>query len=126
MAGIDEVHAHVQAGSFSRYRGPHESEHGIRHDDSDAGRPDFDSSRSFLLIPGATKDVLFDPGRLVVALIVTMLIEVPIVKQIVTWTAGTLPGDWQRLRDRWVAFHSIRVTAGIGGVVFLVAGAIFG
>jgi len=62
----------------------------------------------------------------VVALIVTMLIEVPIVKQIVTWTAGTLPGDWQRLRDRWVAFHSIRVTAGIGGVVFLVAGAIFG
>jgi uncharacterized membrane protein len=62
----------------------------------------------------------------VVALVVTMLIEVPIVKQIVTWTIGTLPGNWQQLRDRWVAFHIIRVVAGIGGLGFLVAGAIFG
>jgi uncharacterized membrane protein len=61
----------------------------------------------------------------VVALVVTMLIEVPIVKQIVMWTIETLPGNWQQLRDRWVAFHIIRVVAGIGGLVFLVAGAIF-
>jgi uncharacterized membrane protein len=62
----------------------------------------------------------------VVALVVTMLIEVPIVKQFVTWKIGTLPSNWQQLRDRWVAFHIIRVVAGIGGLVFLVAGAIFG
>ena len=61
----------------------------------------------------------------VVALVVTMLIEVPIVKPIVMWTVETLPGDWQQLRDRWVTFHIIRVVAGIGGLVFLVAGAIF-
>jgi hypothetical protein len=61
----------------------------------------------------------------IVALIVTMLVEVPIVKQIVTWTAGTLPGNWQQLRDRWGAFHIIRVVAGIAGLVLLVAGAIF-
>jgi uncharacterized membrane protein len=61
----------------------------------------------------------------VVALVVTMLIEVPIVKQIVTWTVETLPGNWQQQRDRWVVFHMIRVVAGIGGLVFLVAGAIF-
>jgi uncharacterized membrane protein len=61
----------------------------------------------------------------VVALVVTMLIEVPIVKQIVTWTVETLPGNWQQQRDRWVVFHIIRVVAGIGGLVFLVAGAIF-
>lgn len=61
----------------------------------------------------------------VVALVVTMLIEVPIVKQIVMWTVETLPDDWQQLRDRWVTFHIIRVVAGIGGLVFLVAGAIF-
>jgi hypothetical protein len=60
-----------------------------------------------------------------VALIVTMLVEVPIVNQIVTWTAGTLPGNWQQLRDRWGAFHIIRVAAGIGGLVLIVAGAIF-
>jgi uncharacterized membrane protein len=49
----------------------------------------------------------------IVALLVTMLVEVPIVKQIATWTVSTLPGDWQQLRDRWVAFHIIRVVAGI-------------
>jgi uncharacterized membrane protein len=61
----------------------------------------------------------------VAALVVTMLIEVPIVKQIVMWTVETLPGNWQQLRDRWVAFHIIRVVAGIGGLAFLVAGAMF-
>jgi uncharacterized membrane protein len=61
----------------------------------------------------------------IVALVVTMLVEVPIVKKIVTWTVGTLPGDWQQLRDRWGAFHIVRVVAGIGGLILLVAGAIF-
>ena len=61
----------------------------------------------------------------VVALVVTMVVEVPIVKQIVTWTIGTLPDNWQQLRDRWGAFHIIRVVAGIGGLALLVAGAIF-
>jgi uncharacterized membrane protein len=61
----------------------------------------------------------------IVALVVTMIVEVPIVKQIVTWTAGTLPSNWQQLRDRWGAFHIIRVVAGIGGLALIVAGAIF-
>jgi hypothetical protein len=60
-----------------------------------------------------------------VALLVTMLVEVPIVKQIATWTAGTMPDNWQLLRDRWGAFHIIRVVAGLGGLVLLLAGAIF-
>lgn len=61
----------------------------------------------------------------IVALFVTVLIEVPIVKQIVTWNVATLPSDWQQLRDRWGAFHIVRVVAGIGGLALLVAGAIF-
>ena len=61
----------------------------------------------------------------VVALLVTMQVEVPIVKQIVTWKVGTLPDNWRQLRDRWGAFHIIRVVAGIGGLALLVAGAIF-
>jgi uncharacterized membrane protein len=61
----------------------------------------------------------------VVALVVTVLVEVPIVKQIATWKVLTLPTNWQELRDRWGAFHIIRVVAGIGGLVILVAGAIF-
>jgi hypothetical protein len=60
-----------------------------------------------------------------VALLVTMLVEVPIVKQIVTWTVSTLPGNWEQLRDRWQAFHVIRVVASVAGLVLLLIGAIF-
>ena len=60
-----------------------------------------------------------------IALLVTVLIEVPIVKQIVTWTVPTLPNDWAQMRDRWGAFHIVRVVVGIAGLVFLVGGAIF-
>jgi len=61
----------------------------------------------------------------VVALLVTVLVEVPIVEEIVTWTVSTLPPNWQELRDRWMAFHIIRVVAGIASLVLLVIGAIF-
>jgi uncharacterized membrane protein len=61
----------------------------------------------------------------IVALLVTMLVEVPIVKQIATWTVSTLPDNWQQLRDRWGAFHIIRIVASIVGLVLLLVGAIF-
>jgi len=60
-----------------------------------------------------------------VALLITVLVEVPIVEQIATWTVPTLPNNWQQLRDRWSKFHIIRVVAGFAGLVFLVVGAIF-
>jgi uncharacterized membrane protein len=61
----------------------------------------------------------------IVALLVTVLVEVPIVEEIVTWTVTTLPSNWQQLRDRWTRFHIIRVIAGLAGLVLLVAGTIF-
>jgi uncharacterized membrane protein len=60
-----------------------------------------------------------------VALLVTVLVEVPIVEEIVTWTVSTLPPDWQSLRDRWMKFHIIRVIAGLASLVLLLVGAIF-
>ena len=57
--------------------------------------------------------------------IAPVLVEVPIVKQIAPWTPRTLPANWRQLRDRWGAFHIVRVVAGIAGLAFLVAGAIF-
>jgi hypothetical protein len=60
-----------------------------------------------------------------VALLVTVLVEVPIVKQIETWTVATLPGNWQQLRDRWGAFHVVRMVASGTGLVLLVIVAIF-
>jgi hypothetical protein len=63
-------------------------------------------------------------GLFVVALAVTLAIEVPIVKQIVSWTVATLPGDWERLRDRWSAFHLVRIGAAMVGLVLLLVAAI--
>ena len=57
----------------------------------------------------------------VVAVIVTMAVEVPIVKTIATWTFPTLPTDWKNHRDRWLSFHLIRVAAGLTALVLLVA-----
>ena len=61
----------------------------------------------------------------IVALLVTVLVEVPIVKQIETWTVSTLPENWQQLRDRWGTFHVVRVVAAVAGFAFLVIAAIF-
>ncbi|MDP9049698.1 MAG: DUF1772 domain-containing protein [Acidobacteriota bacterium] len=62
---------------------------------------------------------------LLAALAVTLIVEVPIVKQVVTWTISTLPANWQRLRDRWSSFHVIRVAAGLVSFVLLLTAAIF-
>jgi uncharacterized membrane protein len=61
----------------------------------------------------------------VVTLLVTILVEVPIVKQIVTWTPSTLPDNWQQLRDRWGAFHLARIIPSLLGLVLVLIGAIF-
>lgn len=59
-----------------------------------------------------------------VALVVTVRIEVPLVMQMVGWDAANLPPHWQQVRDRWVNFHIIRVVAGLAGLMLLVAGAL--
>ena len=59
------------------------------------------------------------------ALIVTVAIEVPIVKQIVTWTETTLPSNWKALRDKWGNFHIVRVGAGLAGLISFLIGAFF-
>jgi hypothetical protein len=61
----------------------------------------------------------------VVALLVTLLVEVPIVKQIVSWTVATLPDDWEQIRDRWSAFHLVRIGTAMVGLVLLLVAAIF-
>jgi uncharacterized membrane protein len=60
-----------------------------------------------------------------IALLVTVVIEVPIVQQIVTWTPSTLPANWTQLRDRWMRFHVVRVVAGITSLILLLIAAIF-
>jgi uncharacterized membrane protein len=54
-----------------------------------------------------------------VTLIVTVAIEVPVVEQIVSWTPGELPENWQQLRDRWGAFHLARIIPSLAGLFLL-------
>jgi len=70
---------------------------------------------------------LFSAGLVLfmIALLVTLLIEVPISGRVKTWTITTLPENWQQLRDRWGAFHVVRVVASLAGLGLLVGGAIF-
>jgi uncharacterized membrane protein len=49
-------------------------------------------------------------------LVVTLTIEVPIDNQIKTWTTATLPADWQEIRARWSAFHTVRTFMSLGAV----------
>jgi uncharacterized membrane protein len=46
---------------------------------------------------------------LVGALIITTAIEVPINRQVVTWTDENTPGNWQNLRGRWQYFNVFRM-----------------
>ena len=65
-------------------------------------------------------------GLYLAALLVTVWVEVPLVKQMGHWTAATLPPGWEHVRDRWGAFHIVRVVAAVAGLGMLVAGALAG
>lgn len=54
----------------------------------------------------------------ILALIITLTIEVPIDNQIKTWTAATIPADWQDIRDRWEKYHTIRTFLSLGCILF--------
>ncbi len=62
----------------------------------------------------------------IVALVITLAVEVPIDNRIRTWTVSSLPREWQKERDRWESFHELRTLASVLGLVLLVAGAVFG
>jgi uncharacterized membrane protein len=56
----------------------------------------------------------------IIALVVTMAVEVPIVTRIDRWTDTTIPDGWQSLRDRWLSFHIIRVVSSVCSFACLV------
>ncbi len=58
-------------------------------------------------------------------LLVTVLFQMPLVKQMRSWTVSTLPHNWEQIRDRWEAFHAVRVVASVAGLVMMLTAAIF-
>lgn len=62
---------------------------------------------------------------LIVAVIaVTLSVEVPIDNKIKTWTVATLPSDWQDIRSRWAAFHTLRTFLSLAAVAAAVGAAL--
>ncbi len=75
-----------------------------------------------MLIAGRRKKthfywLLFALVFFVLALAITLFIEVPIDNQIRTWTDGNLPNDWQLIRDRWQFYHTDRTFLALAGMI---------
>ena len=50
---------------------------------------------------------------LLAGIVVTLIVEVPINKQIASWTSTSMAPDWALLRERWLHFHAVRTVAGV-------------
>lgn len=50
----------------------------------------------------------------------------PINAQVMTWTAETMPANWQALRDSWWSWHIVRTLFSIAALVTLVAALLAG
>jgi uncharacterized membrane protein len=61
---------------------------------------------------------------LIGVIVVTLAVEVPIDNQIKTWTAETLPTDWEAIRLRWATFHTLRTFLSLAGVAAAVGAAL--
>jgi uncharacterized membrane protein len=61
---------------------------------------------------------------MVVALVITLTVNVPIDGEINQWTVGTLPADWMAIRDRWEFYHALRTFASLGSFGCAVASAL--
>jgi hypothetical protein len=75
--------------------------------------------RSRALYPTLAGFALF-----IIALLITLIVEVPIDNQIEGWTVTSLPANWQQLRDRWELFHVIRSWVSVLGLALLLGGAL--
>jgi hypothetical protein len=63
---------------------------------------------------------------LIIALLITLLVEVPIDNKIKIWTASTVPSDWESIRERWQLFHTARTFISLASVGSLALAIIFG
>jgi uncharacterized membrane protein len=55
------------------------------------------------------------------ALVITVVVEVPINNQIISWTSSTIPADWETIRNRWQLFNIIRTSAALASFGFFTA-----
>jgi uncharacterized membrane protein len=61
---------------------------------------------------------------MIAVMAITLIVEVPIDNLIANWTEATLPADWQEIRARWAAFHTLRTFLSLGAVAAALAAAL--
>lgn len=61
---------------------------------------------------------------MVITLLITILVEVPIDNQIKTWTAATVPNDWESLRVKWAWYHGLRTITSIASFLLFSLGVV--
>ena len=55
---------------------------------------------------------------------ITQRVNMPINKEVLTWSPEHPPAAWQRKRDRWEAAHTVRAVVAVGGLAALFAAAL--
>jgi len=58
-------------------------------------------------------------------MLVTVLVNVPINREVQTWQPDAPPAEWKRFRDRWERFHSIRALLIVSGFALFAASVVF-
>jgi len=58
---------------------------------------------------------------MVIALVVTLVVNVPIDRQIQTWDVASMPTAWQAIRDRWEFYHGLRTVVSLAALASLFA-----
>ena len=58
---------------------------------------------------------------LLTAMTITLVVNVPIDRQIQTWTTATLPPDWNTVRDRWEFYHGLRTAVSLAALASVFA-----
>jgi hypothetical protein len=69
--------------------------------------------------------VLVGTALLVVALAITLSVNVPIDGEIAGWTGDTLPPDWTSIRNRWGVYHAARTFISLAGFGAALAAAVY-
>lgn len=77
-----------------------------------------------MLFRRQTRGYVFATAALVLLLIamaITLLVNVPIDRQIQSWTTTTLPPDWETIRNRWEFYHGLRTLVSLFALACLFA-----
>jgi uncharacterized membrane protein len=69
-----------------------------------------------------TRATLFACAALVlmaIALVITLVVNVPIDRQIQSWTLTALPPEWKGIRARWEFYHGLRTLVSLAALTSL-------